>query len=158
MNDTSSVTEHIDIELPVRTAYDQWTQFETFPQFMEGVESVRQLDDTTLLWRARIAGVTKEWKARITEQIPDKRIAWTSTEGAHNAGVATFHRLDDDRCRVALQIDYDPEGVVENVGAALGVVQRRIAGDLDRFKTFIEERGHATGAYRGGVAAPSDGR
>jgi len=147
----SEILETIDVDVPVRTAYDQWTQFESFPQFMEGVESVRQLDDTTLEWTADIAGQRKVWKAEITEQTPDQRIAWTSTSGARNAGVVTFHRIDDGRSRVALQLDVEPEGPVESAGDALGFVKRRATADLERFKKFIEDRGVATGAWRGEV-------
>jgi uncharacterized membrane protein len=147
----SKIMEAVEVRVPVRTAYDQWTQFESFPKFMEGVKSVRQLDDTTLEWVADIAGREKRWKATITEQEPDQRIAWTSTEGAHNAGVVTFHRLDDATSRVALQLDVDPEGPVENVGDALGLVTRRVKGDMERFRDFIEARGTETGAWRGEV-------
>ena len=147
----SSIIETIDVDVPVRTAYDQWTQFEAFPEFMDGVESIRQLDDTHLLWRARVGGKDLEWRAEITEQTPDQRIAWRATEGATNAGVVTFHRLDEGRTRVTLQLDIEPEGIVESVGDAVGVVSRQVAGDLARFKTFIEERGVATGAWRGEV-------
>jgi uncharacterized membrane protein len=143
--------EAVDVAVPVRTAYDQWTQFETFPEFMEGVKSVRHLDDTTLEWVADVAGREKRWKARITEQEPDQRIAWTAIDGAHNAGVVTFHRLDDAKSRVSLQLDVDPEGPVENVGDALGLVRRRVKGDMERFKEFIEARGAETGAWRGTV-------
>ena len=144
--------EHsIDVNVPVRTAYDQWTQFETFPQFMEGVEEVRQVSDTMLHWRAEIAGRTETWEAEITEQVPDQRIAWTSRTGAKNAGVVTFHYIDDATTRVMLQLEYEPETVVEQAGAALGVVGRRIKGDLERFKEFIESRGEATGAWRGEI-------
>jgi uncharacterized membrane protein len=141
----------IDVDVPVRTAYDQWTQFESFPHFMEGVEEVRQVDDTKLAWRAEIAGRTETWDAEITEQVPDQRIAWTSRTGAKNAGVVTFHRIDDATTRVMLQLEYEPETVVERAGTALGVVGRRIKGDLERFKDFIESRGEATGAWRGTV-------
>ncbi|MBA2666312.1 MAG: SRPBCC family protein [Trueperaceae bacterium] len=141
----------IDVDVPVRTAYDQWTQFESFPEFMEGVEEVRQLDDKTLHWRAEIGGRTEEWEAEITEQIPDERIAWTSRSGSKNAGVVTFHHIDDGSTRVMLQLEYEPETAIEHVGAALGVVGRRIRGDLDRFKAFIESRGEPTGAWRGAV-------
>lgn len=141
----------IDVDVPVRTAYNQWTQFETFPRFMEGVEEVRQLTDTTLAWRAEIGGRTEEWEAEITEQIPDRRIAWTSRTGAKNAGVVTFHRIDDDTTRVALQLDFEPETTMEGAGAALGIVDRRVKGDLERFKEFVESRGEATGAWRGTV-------
>jgi len=151
----SQIIETVDVDVPVRTAYDQWTQFESFPQFMEGVERVEQLDDTTLRWTAEIAGQKRTWKARITEQIPDERIAWTSIEGAKNAGVVTFHRLDDNKTRVTLQLDVDPEGPVENIGDALGFVQRRAKGDMERFKEFIEGRGTETGAWRGSVRQSS---
>jgi uncharacterized membrane protein len=147
----SNIIETVDVEVPVRTAYDQWTQFEEFPRFMDGVESVQQLDDTHLLWRARVGGKELEWHAEITEQTPDQRIAWQATDGATNAGVVTFHRLDDQLTRVTLQLDVEPDGVVEAVGDALGVVSRRVAGDLARFKSFVEERGVATGAWRGEV-------
>jgi uncharacterized membrane protein len=147
----SKILEAVDVEVPVGTAYDQWTQFETCPRFMEGVKSVRQLDDTTLEWVADVAGREKRWEAKITEQEPDKRIAWTATEGAHNAGVVTFHRIADGQSRVTLQLDVDPEGPVENIGDALGLVSRQVKGDMKRFKEFIEERGHETGAWRGKV-------
>jgi uncharacterized membrane protein len=151
----SEIMEAVEVNVPVRTAYDQWTQFETFPRFMEGVKQVRQLDDTTLEWVADVAGKEKRWKAKITEQRPDERVAWTSIDGARNAGVVTFHRLDEGKTRVTLQLDVDPEGAVENVGNALGLVKRQIEGDLKRFKEFIESRGQETGAWRGEVAAKS---
>ena len=147
----STIVESIDVQVPVRTAYNQWTQFEEFPQFMEGVERVEQLDDTRLHWVAKVAGKTKEWDAKITEQTPDQRIAWTATSGAENAGVVTFHRIDDATTRVTVQMDVDPEGPVENVGDAVGVPERRVKGDLERFKEFIESRGRETGAWRGEV-------
>ena len=132
----------------------KWTQFEEFPRFMEGVREVRQLDDKRLAWCAEVGGKEKRWEAEITEQIPDARIAWRSRTGANNAGVVTFHRLDDRKTRVMLQLDYDPEGVVENVGDAVGVVSSRVRGDLARFKDFIEQRGRETGAWRGSINAP----
>jgi len=147
----SQIIETVDVNVPVRTAYDQWTQFESFPMFMEGVEKVEQLDDTTLRWTAEIAGQKRTWTAKITEQVPDQRIAWTSIDGAKNAGVVTFHRLDDKKTRVTLQLDVDPEGPVENIGDALGFVHRRAKGDMERFKEFIESRGSETGAWRGAV-------
>lgn len=150
----SSIEQSIDVNVPVRTAYDQWTQFEEFPRFMEGVREVRQLDDKRLAWCADVGGKEKRWEAEITEQIPDARIAWRSRTGANNAGVVTFHRLDDQKTRVMLQLDYDPEGVVENVGDAVGVVSSRVRGDLARFKDFIEQRGRETGAWRGSINAP----
>ncbi len=150
----STIEQSIDVNVPVRTAYDQWTQFEEFPRFMEGVREVRQLDDKRLAWCAEVGGKEKRWEAEITEQIPDARIAWRSRTGANNAGVVTFHRLDDRKTRVMLQLDYDPEGVVENVGDAVGVVSSRVRGDLARFKDFIEQRGRETGAWRGSINAP----
>jgi uncharacterized membrane protein len=147
----TTIEKSVDVNVPVRTAYDQWTQFEEFPRFMESVESVTQIDDTNLHWVARVGGRRKEWDARITEQSSDQRIAWTSTEGARNAGVVTFHRIDDNRTRVMLQLDAEPEGVIESVGSAVGVLEREVEGDLERFKEFIESRGAETGAWRGEV-------
>jgi uncharacterized membrane protein len=147
----SEIMESVDVDVPVRTAYDQWTQFESFPQFMDGVKQVRQLDDRTLEWVADVAGKEKRWKAKITEQEPDQRIAWTSTEGARNAGVVTFHRLGEGKSRVTLQLDVEPEGALETAGDALGVVKRRVKDDMERFQSFIESRGTETGAWRGEV-------
>jgi uncharacterized membrane protein len=147
----SQILESIDVDVPVRTAYNQWTQFEDYPLFMDGVDEVRQIDDTHLAWVAHIGGVRRKWRAKITEQTPDQRIAWTATEGAENAGVVTFHRLDDERARITLQVDVEPDTAVETMGDALGFVERRVRGDLERFKTFIERRGSATGAWRGTV-------
>ena len=147
----SRVEHSIDVAVPVRTAYNQWTQFEEFPRFMEKINEVRQLDDKRMHWRAALAGKEEEWDAVITEQTPDQRIAWASTSGATNAGAVTFHHIDDNTTRVMLQLDYEPEGVVENVGSALGIAQRQIEGDMKRFKEFIEERGKETGAWRGEI-------
>jgi len=147
----STIEKSIEVNVPVRTAYNQWTQFEEFPRFMEGVKEVNQLDDTHLHWKAAIAGQQKEWDAEITEQTPDQRIAWTSRGGAINGGVVTFHRLSDARSKVMLQLEYAPQGIAENVGDALGVVSLRVQGDLERFKVFIEKRGRETGAWRGQV-------
>jgi uncharacterized membrane protein len=152
----STIEESIDVQVPVRTAYNQWTQFEEFPRFMEGVQEIRQIDDTRMHWVAEVAGQTREWDAEITEQHPDERIAWTSTSGQRNAGVITFHRLSDDTCRLMLQIDHEPDGVVETVGDWMGFVRRRAKGDLQRFKEMIESRGRETGAWRGDV--PAGGR
>jgi len=152
----SQIVETVDVDVPVRVAYDQWTQFEEFPLFMEGVESVKQMDDTHIAWSADISGVKKQWNAEITEQKPDERVAWQAVEGAENAGVVTFHRLSDDKTRVTLQLDVDPEGAVENVGDALGFVSRRAKGDMQRFKEFIEARGTETGAWRGTVSSASN--
>jgi uncharacterized membrane protein len=154
----ATIEKSIDVDVPVRATYNQWTQFEEFPRFMEGVQEVKQLDDKRLLWRASIGGKEKVWEAEITEQIPDNRIAWRSRGGAHNAGVVTFHRLSDDRTRIMLQLEYEPEGVVENVGDAVGVVSARVTGDLERFKEFIESRGRETGAWRGEIPAKGSER
>ncbi len=147
----ASVDQSVEVNVPVRTAYNQWTQFEEFPKFMEGVESVQQLDDTTVLWKAEIAGQKREWKAKISEQKPDERIAWHSLEGATNAGVVTFHRLDDSKTKVMLQMEFEPEDWKEKAADALGMVEGRIKGDLKRFKKFIEDIRVETGAWRGEV-------
>jgi len=147
----STIEKSIEVKVPVRIAYNQWTQFEQFPRFMEGVKEVTQLDPKRLHWKAEIAGLEKEWTAEITEQTPDQRIAWTSRSGATNGGVVTFHRLSDDKSKVMLQLDYNPQGFVENLGDTLGIVSLRVQGDLERFKKFIEMRGHETGAWRGQV-------
>ena len=147
----SRIEQSIEVGVPVRVAYDQWTQFEEFPEFMEGVESVQQIDDTHLLWTAEINGQREEWKAEITEQIPDERIAWKAVDGKNNAGVVTFHRLGDDRTKVMVQLDFEPEGVMQKVGSALGSDDRQVKGDLERFKEFVEKRGAETGAWRGSV-------
>jgi uncharacterized membrane protein len=148
----STIEESIDINVPVRAAYDQWTQFEEFPAFMEGVDEVTQIDDTHLHWVAEIAGVKREWDSVITEQHPDERVAWTSTSGTSNAGVVTFHKLADTKTRVMLQLEIQPEGAVERAGDALGIIKRRASGDLERFKQLIEQRGTADGGWRGDVS------
>ncbi|PZR54221.1 cyclase [Xylanimonas oleitrophica] len=148
----ASVTKSIDVDVPVRTAYDQWTQFEQFPQFMEGVEEIQQLDPTHTRWKTKIGGVEREFDAEITEQHPDERVAWNSTSGPDHAGVVTFHKLGDSQTRVTVQIEWSPEGAVEAVGSALQLDDRRVAGDLERFKEFIEKRGVETGAWRGDVS------
>ena len=152
----ASVVESIDVKVPVSTAYNQWTQFETFPEFMEGVTSVVQTDDIHLHWVAEIGGADKEWNAEITEQHPDHRVAWTATSGKGNAGVVTFHRIDDAQTRVMVQMDWEPEGVTEKIGTALGMDDRRVQGDLKRFKELIEKQGAESGAWRGEVENPSD--
>ncbi len=155
MGGSSTIEQSIDVQVPVGTAYNQWTQFEEFPRFMEGVVQVTQLDDTHLHWKANIGGKDKEWDAVISEQVPDQRIAWTNTTGARNAGVVTFHRLADNKTRIMLQLDYEPEGLVENMGDILGVVSARVQGDLGRFKAFIESRGVETGKWRGTIERPN---
>jgi uncharacterized membrane protein len=147
----STVEKSIDIDVPVRVAYDQWTQFESFPQFMDGVEEVRQLDATHLHWRAKIGGHVVEWNAVITEQIPEERVAWKATDGTANAGVVTFHRLSDEASRVMVQIEHESEGVMEKVGSALGADSREVKNSLESFKELVESRGSATGAWRGEV-------
>jgi uncharacterized membrane protein len=145
------VEQSIEIEVPVSTAYNQWTQFEEFPKFMNGVEEVRQLDNTHLHWVAEIGGHREEWDAEITEQYPDERIAWKAIGGKNNAGVVTFHRLDDQRCKIMLQLDWVSEGLIEKLGSAIGVDDRQVKDDLERFKELIESRGAETGAWRGEV-------
>ena len=151
----STIQESVDVKVPVSVAYNQWTQFEEFPRFMEGVESVRQIDDTHLHWRADIGGVSREWDAEITEQHPDERVAWKATSGADNGGAVTFHRLSADETRVMLQLDFSPDGIVEQVGDKLGFVSRRAKGDLRRFKDLMEAQGTETGAWRGDVPPSS---
>jgi uncharacterized membrane protein len=147
----STIEQSIDVSLPVRTVYNQWTQFEDFPRFMEGVESVRQIDDRHLHWVAEIAAQRREWDAEISEQVPDQKIAWHSTDGTKNAGAVTFHRIGDNETRVMLQLELDPEGVGEKAADALGIVERRVKGDLVRFKDFVESHQQETGAWRGEV-------
>jgi len=149
---SSSTTASIDVNVPVSTAYNQWTQFEDFPKFMDSVNEVRQIDDTHLHWRADVAGKEIEWDAEITEQIPDKRIAWRSTTGVPNAGVVTFHKVSDNTTRVTLQMDYEPQGIDEQIGDSLGAVKMQTQGNLSRFKQLLEGRGAETGAWRGSVA------
>ncbi|NAZ80657.1 cyclase [Kineococcus sp. R8] len=151
----SQVIETIDVSVPVRTAYDQWTQFESFPEFMNGVVSITQTDATHTRWTTKVAGVEREFDAEITEQHPDERVAWKSVDGKDHAGVVTFHRLADSETRVTVQLDWEAEGLVEKVGSAVGADDRQIKADLKRFKAFIESRGTETGAWRGDVAAGS---
>jgi uncharacterized membrane protein len=147
----STIEESIDIEVPVSTAYGQWTQFESFPHFMEGVERVDQQDATHLHWVAEIGGTRREWDAEITEQHPDHRIAWKAIDQDGPDGVVTFHKLDESRTRVMVQMDYEPHGMVEKAGSIVGVDNRRVRGDLESFKEFIEERGTAEGRWSGDV-------
>lgn len=145
------VEKSIEVQAPLRTVYNQWTQFEEFPFFMEGVRQVQQLDDTHLHWQARVGGKDLEWDAEIIEQVPDRRIAWHSTSGKKNAGTVQFQPAGADCTRVSLSMEYDPQGVIENVGDAIGVLSRRVETDLERFKSFMESRGEETGAWRGEV-------
>lgn len=144
-----SVEKSIDIHVPVHTAYRQWTQFESFPRFLEGVVEVRRLSDTRLSWTARVAGRKQEWEAEIVEQQPDRRVAWKALNGARDAGAVTFHRISDRTTRVMLQLEGEPEGLFERAGDRLAVFAGRVQGDLQRFKELVESR--ATGTWRGGV-------
>ncbi|WP_229425455.1 MULTISPECIES: SRPBCC family protein [unclassified Massilia] len=148
----SSIIESIEVNVPVRTAYNQFTQFEDFPQFMKSVHEIRQLDDKRLHWKANVAGEEKEWDAEITEQIPDKRIAWRSIGGVPNGGVVTFHKISDSVTRVTLQMDYQPEGVLETLGDALGAVRMETRANLSNYKEMLEKRGSETGAWRGKIS------
>jgi uncharacterized membrane protein len=141
----------VEVDVPVRTAYNQWTQLESFPQFMKGVKSVRQLSDKTLSWVAEIGGKDVEWTSEITHQEPDRHIGWRSTSGAPNSGSVKFESIDSNKTRVTVRMDYTPEGGVQKAGSALGVVSHRIEADLDKFKQFIEERGVESGAWRGEI-------
>ena len=147
----SMIEKSIEVNVPVKTAYNQWTQFEEFPKFMEGVEQVKQINDKRLHWKANIAGKAEEWDAEITEQIPDQRIAWTSKGGAMNTGLVTFYPLSDAKSKLTLQMEYVPSGAIEKTGDAMGLVSKRVEGDLKRFKDFIETRGRETGGWRGTV-------
>lgn len=148
----AQVIESIDVDVPVTTAYNQWTQFESFPHFLSMVKSIKQLDNETTHWVVEIAGAEREFDARITEQIPDERVAWNSITGSDkHAGVVTFHKLSDTTSRVTVQMDWEPEGVVEKAGAVLGFDDRSIKSDLKNFKEFIEKRGAESGAWRGEI-------
>lgn len=149
------VEKTIEVEVPVGTAYNQWTQFEEFPNFMDGVHEVQQLDDRRLHWRAKVGTKEEEWDAEIREQVPDEKIIWRNTSGSENAGMVTFDNLGANKTRVHLEMSYDPEGFVENVGDKLGMMSRRVEGDLKRFKEFVEARGEETGAWRGELENPS---
>jgi uncharacterized membrane protein len=147
----AEMEKSIEVDAPLREVYNQWTQFEEFPQFMEGIVEVRQIDDKRLFWRANIGGAEREWHAEITDQTPDTRIAWRSLTGAENGGAVLFAPGSDGKTKVTLRMQYNPEGVTENVGDALGFVGRRVQGDLDRFRDLIEERGRASGGWRGEI-------
>ena len=149
----TTIEKSIELDVPVTVAYNQWTQFEEFPQFMEGVEEVRQLDDKRLHWKATILGVTREWDAEIVDQEPNQQVAWCAVGGTKNDGEVMFFAdpANPDRTRIRLRLDFEPEGAVEKVGDALQVVERRVQGDLERFKEFIEKRGTATGGWRGEI-------
>ncbi|MET9962798.1 SRPBCC family protein [Streptomyces sp. NPDC006326] len=148
----SQVKESIEVNVPVRTAYDQWTQFESFPQFMDGVERIEQRTDTLTHWVTKIGGIEREFDAEITEQVPDTKVAWVTVGGeSEQSGLVTFQPIDPSHTQVTLMMDYDPEGMAESIGDKLGFVDRQVKGDLKRFKHFIEDRGAATGGWRGQV-------
>jgi uncharacterized membrane protein len=152
----ATIEQSVEVKVPLRTAYNQWTQFEQFPSFMEGIKQVTQHDDTHLHWTAEIGGQTHEWDAEITEQKPDEKIAWRNVGGKENAGVVTFHRIEDTTTRVMVQLDYVPEGIIEKLGDAVGAPDRRVAGDLERFKSLVESHGAESGAWRGEVKRPDE--
>jgi uncharacterized membrane protein len=145
------VEKCIEVNAPLSMVYNQWTQFEEFPKFMQGVEEVKQLDEKRLRWRAEIGGKVVEWDAEIFEQIPDRRVAWRSTSGPLNSGMVNFESLGPNQTKIWLKMNYRPEGAMEKIGSALGVVSQRVEGDLERFKEFIEDRGSETGAWRGQI-------
>src|SRR4028119_2129280 len=148
---TTKVEKSIQVDVPVRTAYDQWTQFEDFPHFMGGVKEVRQLDDRRLHWVAEIAGVRRQWEATVLEQEPDRKVAWAATEGATNAGAGGFVAAGPGSAVVSRQLEYEPEGLVEQIGDKLGIVERQVRSDLERFKRLVESQGYASGAWRGSI-------
>ncbi len=150
-----STTHTIEVKAPIKAVYNQWTQFEDFPHFMEGVEEVRQEGDKHLFWKANVGGKEKSWEAEIVDQVPDQRIAWQSMSGAPNSGEVTFEELDTQRTRVTLTMDYEPEGMLEKAGDALGIPSGRVEGDLRRFRDYIESRGTETGAWRGEIGGPA---
>jgi len=152
----STIEKSIDVDVPISTAYNQWTQFEEFPRFMSGVDSIQQIDDTHLHWKVSVGGVDREFDAEVTEQHPDERVAWKSTGGPQHAGVVTFHRIDDDTTRVTVQMDWEPEGFVEKAGAMLQVDDMQVGNDLKRFKELIESQGFESGAWRGDVGREPD--
>src|SRR5918995_2629586 len=147
----TTVDKSVEVNVPVTTAYNQWTQFEEFPRFMGGVQEVRQLDDKRLHWVAEIAGVKREWDARILEQVPDQKVAWAATEGATNAGAVYFQPIGTDRTMVRLSLEYEPEGLVERAGDKLNIVEKQAEADLEKFKAYIESRDTETGAWRGSI-------
>ena len=144
----STIEESIDVGVPVRTAYNQWTQFEEFPEFMSNVEEVRQLDDRHLHWKAKIYGVHREWDAEIVDQVPDQLISWRSTDGAENVGTVTFQAIEPTKTKVMLDLRFEPHGAGEKIADSTGIVEDRAEKDLKQFKRFIESRGRETGGFR----------
>ncbi|MFJ4980186.1 SRPBCC family protein [Streptomyces coeruleorubidus] len=153
----STVKETVEVDVPIHTAYNQWTQFEEFPNFMEGVEEVRQLDDRHNHWTTKVAGVRREFDTEIVDQLPDERVTWRTTSGdTHQKGTVRFQRLDDTHTRVELVMDVEPSGAVEKAGDMLGAIDRQIKGDMQRFKQYIEKRGGESGAWRGRIQPGGD--
>ena len=152
----STIEESIEVQAPLSAVYIQWTQFEEFPKFMDGIERITQTDDTHMHWVAEFGGSRHEWDAEVTEQKPDERVAWKNTSGLENAGVVTFHRIDDDKTRIMVQMDFVPEGIKEKIGDAIGAPDRRVKGDLNRFKELIESAGSESGGWRGEVKRPDE--
>jgi uncharacterized membrane protein len=146
--DMAATTHSIEVNAPLRAVYNQWTQFEEFPLFMEGVAEVRQEGEKRLFWRANIGGMLKEWEAEITNQVPDERVAWESVDGSPNSGTVIFQSISPDRTKITATIEYEPEGLLEKAGDALGIPSGRVQADLERFRSFIEERGGETGGWR----------
>ena len=144
-------THSIEVNAPLRAVYNQWTQFEEFPLFMEGVAEVRQEGEKRLFWRANIGGKVKEWEAEITNQVPDERVAWQTVDGSPNSGTVIFQAINPDRTKVTATIEYEPEGLLEKTGDALGIPSGRVQADLERFRTFMEDRGRETGGWRGAI-------
>ena len=149
----TTITEEIEVDAPLRTVYNQWTQFEEFPEFMDGVETVEQLDETRLRWVAKVAGKRAEWEAKILHQDPDERIGWQSTDGKLTTGTVSFEPIGDERTQIRLAMTYTAEGPLERAGSAVGLDNRRVRGDLERFKELIEGRGTESGAWRGEIKA-----
>lgn len=152
----SAIEESIEVRSPLRAVYDRWTQFEDFPNFMEGISEVRQIDDKHLHWVAEFGGQRHEWDAEVTEQKPDERVAWKNTDGKENAGVVTFHRIDDDKTRVMVQMDFVPEGIVETLGNLMGSPGRRVRGDLQRFRELVETGDGQPDGWRGEIKRPDE--
>jgi uncharacterized membrane protein len=148
-----TIRESIEVEVPVQTAYNQWTQFEQFPQFMDGVESVKQLDDTHLHWVAEVGGKKREWDAEIVDQLPDEKIAWRAVDGNGPNGVVEFEALGESKTMITVEMAYEPEGLTEQLGSTVGIDSRQVKGDLERFKQLVEARGVESGAWRGEVRA-----
>jgi len=147
----ASLHKSIEVNVPVKVAYNQWTQFEEFPNFMENIVEVRQIDDSHVHWHAEIGGKHKEWDTEIVEQVPDQRIAWRTTAGPENHGIVSFEPVGADRTRVSVDIEYQPETTLEKVGDMLGMVSSNVEDDLENFRDFLESRGHETGAWRGEI-------